>query len=143
MPKESHYNTVNSEIKDQFVFVIVILNVLPNSVDREKCKAGYCLSSCTSLASCFAAAFDELKYCLWSREGKTPDWNIPRIRVPFLLNLLMVSLYHHYYQLSGLVVRVSAVRLGGWGSIPSWVIPKIPNASASRVGLEYAPAATY
>ena len=77
MPKESDYNTVNSEMQDLFVFFIVILNVLPNSVDREKCKAGYCLSSFTSLATCFAATFDELKYCLWSRDCKTPDWNIP------------------------------------------------------------------
>ena len=47
------YNTVNSEMKNLFLFVIVILNVLHNSVDslhhsicREKCKAGYCLSRC-------------------------------------------------------------------------------------------------
>ena len=36
-------------------------------------------------------------------------------------------------QLSGLVVRVSALILGGWGSIPDRVIPKTvkmgPNAS--------------
>ena len=35
--------------------------------------------------------------------------------------------------LSGLVVRVSALKLGGRGSIPGWVIPKTvemgPNAS--------------
>ena len=48
------------------------------------------------------------------------------------------------YQLRGLVVRLSALRLGGWGSIPGRVIPKTGKngtqflpawRSASRVGL--------
>ena len=48
------------------------------------------------------------------------------------------------YQLSGLVVRASALRLGGWGSIPGRVIPKTikmgPNSSllgAQHQGLDW------
>ena len=52
--------------------------------------------------------------------------------------------FHKSYQLSGLVVRASALRLGGWASIPGRVIPKTGKngtqflpawRSASRVGL--------
>ena len=43
---------------------------------------------------------------------------------PVLVPSIFLLLTNAQYQLSGLVVRVSALRLRGWISIPGQVIPK-------------------
>ncbi len=41
-----------------------------------------------------------------------------------MTTLLELSVLYDFHQLSGLVVRVSITRLGGWGSVPARVKPK-------------------
>ena len=67
-----------------FIFFLIIFNVLPNSVDtvatialaEGSARQVVGGAAAPSLATCSAATFNQLKDCLRSREGKTPDWNI-------------------------------------------------------------------